>query len=336
MRKPRLVGKCSIAILIGFLVLNSLLPAAAAVTVVPRLTTDDPVKIRAIKNQIMRDKGYTIVFIGDSLLYSSASQKDAETIPSQFLINLRKSVPNKNIHIYDLSLPGASAVNCYQMVKCIAPAKPDLIIMDINLGWFGNNKNSHPALNNLNAVAPDKTLKPVKVPKFPDYLYKRWSMKDFSSMDMVNTKLGAYKSDPDNVQWVAFQNAMKTIKDAGVKGIMFFPPRNKKLYYKYHLVDEMLLSKKVAEIMTLTKTNDITVFDYTWRVHEIYFSDAMHMLPNGNKWLGKSLASNVYQEVFAVKSAAQEQPKPVVKESAPSEPGVTWQSVYNTFRNAVQ
>lgn len=336
MRKFWLVGKCSIVILLGFLVLNSLLPAATAATVVPRLTTDDPVKIRAIKNQIMRDKGYTIVFIGDSLLYSSASPKDAETIPSQFLINLQKSVPNKNIHVYDLSLPGASSVNCYQIVKCIAPAKPDLIIMDINLGWFGNNKNSHPALNNLNAVVPDKTLKPVKVPKFPDYLYKRWSMKDFSSMDMVNTKLGAYKSDSDNVQWVAFQNAMKTIKDSGVKGIMFFPPRNKKLYYKYNLVDEMLLSKKVTEIMALTKANDIAVFDYTWRVHEIYFSDAMHMLPGGNKWLGKSLAGNVYKEVFATPATAQPETKPVSTESTSSDPGVTWQSVYNTFRNVVQ
>lgn len=305
------------AFLVSMVILILIFPSTGEAAVVNRLKSDDPEKIQTIKRQIMQDKGYSIVFVGDSLLYSSASRKDSETIPSNFQTFMQKALPGKNVHVYDLSLPGCSFMTCNEIVKCIARAKPDMIVMDVNIGWFATVKLDHPALKNLNAIVPDKTLKPVKVQPFPDDLYKPYYSKDFSFLEKATTRLGGYATGTDNIQWMAFCNTLDIMEMTGVKGVLFFPPRNKYLYDKYNLVDGAVLEEKTSEISAIATLKKIALFDYTWRINSIYFSDILHLLPNGNKWLAKFLADDITKQFFPVPAVSKE------SASNPAAPGKT-------------
>lgn len=116
---------------------------AAYAREVPRLKTDDPAAIQKVRDQIANDSGYSVVFVGDSAVYSSASRMDKDTLASCFSDLASVSRP---VNVYDLSLPGCSFVNSYEILKCILPAQPDMVVFDVNIGWFGTTKVEHPGI----------------------------------------------------------------------------------------------------------------------------------------------------------------------------------------------
>lgn len=257
---------------------------------VTRLTTDEPRAIEKVRAQIGSDGATSIVFLGDSLLFSSASRDDYDTIASSFVRNLNRMLPHRNIRVYDLSLPGCSFINTLEILRYVLKAEPEMVIIDVNIGWFSSNKPpEHPVLANLNLDEKNHFLKAQPVPNFPEELYRPWYEKDFSHLGNSHAKLGRFSRN--NAQYLAFLEILRLLEnEKGTEAVLFLPPRNRDLYLKYHLVDDGDLSQVYLELKTLTKK---PILDYTWSIKSECFSDPHHMLPEGNRQLGRLLAEDV-------------------------------------------
>ena|GEM_PF-2621754 len=270
--------------------------AAAREAAVPRLKSDSLADILKVRNSIVRDKGFSVVFIGDSVLYSSTSKSDRDTIPSTFSRLIRKELPHRNINVYDLSLPGCALSESYEVLRYILDANPDMVIIDLNIGWFGSNKPGHPVLKNLNARSKNPNWKPLQVPAFAADLYKPWYEKDFSSLTKVKGKLGYYMANRSNPQWAAFLDMITLLKNRNRDAVFFIPPRNRALYDKYNLVDDQALQEKISELRSLTDYPGLRLFDYSWEINSRIFSDSVHMLPAGNKELARLIADDIVRQ----------------------------------------
>jgi hypothetical protein len=275
------------------LLMSQAFPGKVSAQTVTRLTTDDPAAIRLIRNNIAKDNSYRIVFIGDSLIYSSASPQDKDTLASYFSGFIDAAVPDRIIHVYDLSLPGGSFVSSYELIKYILSAHPNMVVFDVNVGWFGTAKPEHIILKSLNTTNKIAGAKPVKVGVFPADLYLPWYQKDFSSLSKTTGKLGNFAADRKNPQWAAFQDSVQLLKNSKIPSVLYFPPRNEALYYKYNLIDENALSQKNDLIRKLVEGPTTSMFDYTWLINSNYFSDPAHLLPEGSWDLAQLLSKDV-------------------------------------------
>ncbi|MGE5418297.1 MAG: hypothetical protein ACM3UZ_16285 [Acidobacteriota bacterium] len=292
--KNRLIISTIIAV-ISIMFLTTIVPAQPVpLLTVPRLKSDDPKHIALIRQRIANDPGYTVVFIGDSLLYSSASKLDQDTIASRCYQSLVQMLPGKSIHVYDLSLPGCTMPNSYDIAQYIMPAKPDMVVFDVNVAWFGISKPEHPVLQNLNAIKINPRLKVTPVVKFPADLYKPWFQKNFSHLKYSKGKLGVFNASISNPNWTSFQGIVDLFKGQKTVGIFIYPPRNSVLYYRYQLFDNSSYQNCLEELSVLLSMDNILTFNYTWKLDSLVFSDNAHMLTPGNIQLGKMIAGDIY------------------------------------------
>ncbi|MGE5405720.1 MAG: hypothetical protein ACM3PP_12360 [Candidatus Saccharibacteria bacterium] len=292
--KSRLVISLVIAVIIT-MSLTTIVPAQTVpLSIVPRLRSDDPRQIALIRQKIAKDPGYTVVFIGDSLLYSSASKLDQDTIASRCYQSLTQMIPNKNIHVYDLTLPGCTMANSYDIAKYIMPAKPDMIVFDVNVAWFSITKPEHPILQNLNALTINPRLKANPVVKFSADLYKPWFEKNFSHLKKGQGKLGVFNASINNANWTAFQKTVDLFNGQPTVGVFIYPPRNSVLYYRYQLFDNSSYLRCLEELSVLLGMDNILTFNYTWKLDSQLFSDNAHMLAPGNIQLGKIIAEDIF------------------------------------------
>ncbi|MGE5545177.1 MAG: hypothetical protein ACM3UW_09425 [Bacillota bacterium] len=279
-----LSGGCAIKKTISLLILITLvfgLPLRTEAKTVARLHFVDLKEISRIKQVISRDRDRTVLFVGDSVVYSSAARFDKDTIPS-FFANLLEQKGYKNTHVYDLSLSGCSFTDTYEILKFVMPSRPDYVICDLNVAWFDAKGRSYRTLLKLHDPAAIEKDQPAKI-TIGEHMYTRWDKKKWDHLDGFPVKLGNYNYSQGNEQWQAFLKIAALLKQyPDTKVIMFLPPRNYALYSRYKLVDQSLYLEKTAFIKKHLPPNVICC-DYTWKVESQHFSDIVHMLPQGNK-----------------------------------------------------
>lgn len=294
MKKWALVIILIMAVAAAGLFYRALRPASAPVQIVPRLKTDNPAVISAVRKKLARDPGYTVLFVGDSLLYSSASRSDRDTIASSFARRLARQYPYLDIHVYDLSLPGCSLSNSRDIMRYMLPARPALVIMDVNLVWLNDTQIRHPALQNLNSAWSNPNLLPQKVPVFPEDLYRPWYEKDFAKLKNSGTTFGSYQSIENNKEWKAFLEIVSMLKNqSDTRAVFIFPPRNKALCDTYNLVNQSAFDRMTSRVKSELNAPNLYFFDYTWVMDSNLFSDMHHMLAPGNRRFGQILAEDV-------------------------------------------
>lgn len=277
---------------------------------ITRLHSVDLKEISRVRQVIGRDRAETLLFVGDSVVYSSSARHDQDTIPSYFASILEQK-GYKNTHVYDLSLSGCSFTDTYEVLKFVMPSRPDYIICDLNVAWFDARGRSYRTLLKLNDPVAIKTDQPAKI-TFGEHMYTRWDKKAWDQLEGFPVKLGDYNYSQDNQQWQSYLKIAKLFrKYPDTRVIMFLPPRNNALYSRYNLVDQPLYVKKTADIKKHLPPNVMFV-DYTWKIESRYFADIIHMLPQGNKKTAEFIFNDYCQQRLKVRKE-HEYPKQVLE-----------------------
>lgn len=126
------------------------LKAGLKVPAVRRLPADDEETLKLWKEQLKSGEGLKVVFLGDSVVYGGGVPQENETIPAYFCRALRLLIPDQRVEVYNFSLPGCTPQDTLNILKFILDSKPDLVIYDVNIGWFGSKKAmEHPNLASL-------------------------------------------------------------------------------------------------------------------------------------------------------------------------------------------
>ena len=96
--------------------------------------------LKSYIEQIREDKVKKVLFIGDSVMYSSASESDQETISAYVSHKIKAMYPNEDIHFYNLGVKGLSIGDAYYLLKLLYDEDNlfELIIYDVNIGWFND------------------------------------------------------------------------------------------------------------------------------------------------------------------------------------------------------
>ncbi|MGE5418295.1 MAG: hypothetical protein ACM3UZ_16275 [Acidobacteriota bacterium] len=124
--------------------------ASMEVPAIKRLPADDLNTLTLWKNEMQSQSGFKVVFLGDSVVHGGGVADEKSTIPAYFARELKVLMPGKDIKVYNFSLPGCTPKDTYNIYRFVADAKPDLIIYDTNIGWFGSkNIMEHPRLVEL-------------------------------------------------------------------------------------------------------------------------------------------------------------------------------------------
>lgn len=120
---------------------------------VRRMPADDANTLSLWKNQMAKESGFKVVFLGDSVIHGGGVPSERETIPAYFARQMKILMPAREIKVYAFSLPGCTPADTYNILNYISDSKPDLIIYDVNLAWFGSkNIMEHPRLAELASV----------------------------------------------------------------------------------------------------------------------------------------------------------------------------------------
>ena len=82
--------------------------------------------------QMARDKAFKVVVIGDSTLVGSKILPKHQTIPRYLEEALQREFPQRPIHVWNFSLPGARSTDMLCMLKKAWEGKPDLVVVQEN------------------------------------------------------------------------------------------------------------------------------------------------------------------------------------------------------------
>ncbi len=98
-------------------------------------------------DQIARDKAFKIVMIGDSVAVGPKLLRRNETIARYLELKLQQEFAGREIHVWNLSLPGARSTDQLCIVLKALPAKPDLVIVSGNYITFSQDVSQLPLLH---------------------------------------------------------------------------------------------------------------------------------------------------------------------------------------------
>lgn len=106
-----------------------------------RLKAEEKHVVETYLDLICQDQGRRVLFIGDSVMFGSASKSDHETIPAYVAKMAQKRWPKERIHYYNLGFKGLSIGDAYYLLKRLKDKNHpfDLIVYDVNIGWFTDN-----------------------------------------------------------------------------------------------------------------------------------------------------------------------------------------------------
>jgi lysophospholipase L1-like esterase len=120
-----------------------------------RLPADDLDTLALWKQELADDEGFKVVFLGDSIIHGGGVPGDDQTIPSYLAYHLGSLQPDQELAVHTFSLPGCTPADTLNILQFIIDTRPDLVIYDVNVGWFGSDKvMEHPRLAELDKPAP--------------------------------------------------------------------------------------------------------------------------------------------------------------------------------------
>ncbi|MGE5543553.1 MAG: D-alanyl-lipoteichoic acid biosynthesis protein DltD [Bacillota bacterium] len=121
-----------------------------------RLPADDQDTLTLWKQELAADKGFKVVFLGDSVIHGGGVPREDQTIPSYVAHHLQLLMSDRDLAVYCFSLPGCTPADTLNILQFIIDTRPELVIYDVNIGWFGSEKvMEHPRLAQLGKPVAD-------------------------------------------------------------------------------------------------------------------------------------------------------------------------------------
>lgn len=122
-----------------------------------RLPADDFDTLTLWKEELAGDEGFKVVFLGDSVIHGGGVPREDQTIPSYLAHHLGSLLPGQDLAVHTFSLPGCTPADTLNILQFIVDTQPDLVIYDVNIGWFGSEKvMEHPRLAELGELGADR------------------------------------------------------------------------------------------------------------------------------------------------------------------------------------
>lgn len=277
-----------------------------------RLTTDDPELIKKWIEQINENNGFNIVFLGDSIVYGDGTRNENQTIPSLLRKKLLEMEAGPAINVFNLTLPSAGPAEVYLITRELVKAKVDLVIYDINIGWLdrevvlehpvllklGDNKDLNPAdfqVNNLDEATPnyynlyeeDENLRELAT----SWTQKSWEG-ILDSEDMG--KFGRVHLEWSE-QWKYVQKTVSLLQEHKINALFFANPRNFELLEQYDLIDYRNYYKTLQTVFEYLNNSGVMTINLDGTVPSEYFSDLVHLLPEGEEIVSSRLCDFVLQ-----------------------------------------
>jgi len=282
-----------------------------------RLTTDDPDVIKKWIEQINESKGFNIVFLGDSIVYGDGTTDEYKTIPSLLRQKLLESETGQVINIFNLTLPSAGPAEVYLITRELVKVKVDLIIYDMNIGWLdrdeilehpvllklGDNKDLDPAafkVENLDEVTPNYYNLYDEDDNLKD-LATSWNQKSWegilNSKDMG--KFGRIHLEWSE-QWKYVQKTVALLKEHKINSLFFANPRNFDLLEEYDIIDYQSYNTTLQTVFNYLSNSGVTTLNLDRAVPSEYFSDLVHLLPEGEDIISSRLCDFIVQTQMAM------------------------------------
>lgn len=275
-----------------------------------RLTTDDPELIKKWIEQINESNGFNIVFLGDSIVYGDGTKNENQTIPSLLRQKLLEIETGQVINVFNFTLPSAGPAEVYLITRELVNTKVDLFIYDINIGWLdreevlehpvllklGDNKNLNPAafqVENLDEVIPnyyniydeDENLRDLAT----SWTEKSWEG-ILDSEDMG--KFGRVHLEWSE-QWKYVQKTVSLLQEHKINSLFFANPRNFVLLEQYDLIDYHSYYATLQTVFKYLNNSGVTTVNLDSVVPSEYFSDLVHLLPEGEEIVSSRLCDYV-------------------------------------------
>lgn len=181
-----------VLILIGLLALDGAISLAVSHRFArpegQRLPAYDEATVGLWIDQVKKSGGYKIVILGDSVIHGHAVESSFETLPAHVVRELRERLPGREVQVFNLGLAGAAPAEVYFLMDALEGAGANLIIYNINLGWFAReNPLDHRSLLKLKGVTTDLDLpglgiepeKPTSTPAeewLSEHVFSHWKL----------------------------------------------------------------------------------------------------------------------------------------------------------------
>jgi hypothetical protein len=277
-----------------------------------RLTTDDPGEIMRVINEINESKGFNIVFVGDSIVYGDGTMEENRTIPGALAQKLSRVETGQAVHVFNLTLPSAGPAEVYLITRELAKAKVDLLIYDLNIGWLDRaEKLEHPVLLEL---GDNRSLDPADFDvagldgETPNYynLYNEddnlrdlatsWTGKSWEGI-LDAEDMGKYGrvNLEWSEQWDYLRETVSLLQEHHIKSLFFTNPKNFALFEQYDLIDYPSYHTTIEAISEYLTDAGVMTLDLDEAVPSVYFSDLVHLLPEGEEIVAGRLYDFVTQ-----------------------------------------
>jgi hypothetical protein len=275
-----------------------------------RLLSDDPLEIMERIELLKKSDGYNIVFLGDSVVYGDGTMDERRTIPSLLKKKLSMVKTDQAINVFNFTLPSAGPADVYLIARELASAKIDLCIYDLNVVWLDRPETlEHPALLNM---SKNKNLDPADYHvynldqvQFSNYniyesdynledLAAPWNVKNWDGI--FNTEDGAQFSGMNlewSEQWKYTQEIVSLLRANNINTLFFTNPRNFKLLETYDFVDYVSYYSVQRDIFKYLEAEGVAIMDLDYAVPDHYFSDVVHLLPEGEEIAANKLLNYV-------------------------------------------
>jgi len=152
-----------------------------------RLPADDADTLTLWKQQLAGDQSFSVVFLGDSIVHGGGVPGEDQTIPSYLAYHLNSLRRDEPFQVYSFSLPGCTPTDTLKILRFIVDTRPDLVIYDVNVGWFGSPRvMEHPRLAQLgrssrSGPSPGKPAEKKKPTQYiegmiKDFATRHWAL----------------------------------------------------------------------------------------------------------------------------------------------------------------
>lgn len=279
-----------------------------------RLLSDNPLEIMERIELLNKSDGYNIVFLGDSVIYGDGTLDERRTIPSLLKKKLSILRPGLAVNVFNFTLPSAGPADVYLIARELAKAKIDFCIYDLNVVWLDRAETlEHPALLNL---SENKNLDPADYHVYnldevahSDYniyesdnnlvdLATPWTEKDWDGVFYTEegSQFGRLRLEWSE-QWLYTQKIVTLLRENSINSLFFTIPRNFELLEVYNFVDYASYFSVQRGIFKYLEDEGVTIVDLDYAVPNDYFSDVVHLLPEGEEIVANKLINYVIRNV---------------------------------------
>ncbi|BAF59396.1 hypothetical protein PTH_1215 [Pelotomaculum thermopropionicum SI] len=144
-------------------------------------------------------------------------------------------------------------------------------------------------------------LLPFSENKLPEILEMRapWKEKKWEGkLDPTKGRVGSFYLNNSNKQWLFYKMLLDYIKDKEIQAVFFITPRNHELLECYDMIDKPNYINNLSIIINEAKNKTIPVLNYDSAIPFDYFSDTVHLLPEGNKILASSISHDLIEKGY--------------------------------------